>query len=158
MAPGPPGARWRNLTGHTWYQWVSDLIKPCARCLRRHGRLFPRAQGKLHPNCRCHELAVEPGAVAPIQARAPMQVARLIPESGLESMLGADTMRVVRAGLVPLSAVIGDDETGWLLLAFTELVRRRGLSYSQLVGAGVDAATARRATGPLEPARAPADK
>ena len=31
---GPPGTRWRNLTGDTWYQLVGSLRQPGAACLR----------------------------------------------------------------------------------------------------------------------------
>jgi hypothetical protein len=49
---GPPGTRWRNRTDDTWYQLVSSLRKPCAVCLRRHGRISPRPWPlPFHPHC-----------------------------------------------------------------------------------------------------------
>ena len=64
---GPPGTRWRNLTDDTWYQLVGSLRKPCAACLRLHGRVSPRPWPlPLHPHCECEQWEVAPGAEAPL--------------------------------------------------------------------------------------------
>jgi hypothetical protein len=54
---GRPGTRWRNPTNATWYQLVGSLRKPCADCLRRHGRVSPRPWPiPFHPHCECEQL------------------------------------------------------------------------------------------------------
>ena len=64
---GPPGTRWRNMTDDTWYQLVSSLRKPCAACLRLHGRVSPRPWPlPLHPHCECEQWEIAPGAEAPL--------------------------------------------------------------------------------------------
>lgn len=146
LRPGRPGERWRNMTSDTWWQLVSSLRAPCHVCLRLHGQLSPRPWPiPLHPHCECEQLAVRPGELAPIEARTPVQTVRRLSAAAREGLLGADVMRLVGAGLVTLEDVVGTDETGWLLLAFTELVRRHRLSVDQLVAAGVGEAAARRA-------------
>jgi hypothetical protein len=85
---GPPGTRWRNRTDDTWYQWISSLRKPCAVCLRRHGRLFPRRPERPHPHCECEFLAIHPGAEAPIEFRSAGGLAAAMPVGGQVGLVG----------------------------------------------------------------------
>jgi hypothetical protein len=56
---GRAGERWRNTTDDTWYQLVSSLRKPCAVCLRRHGRISSRPWPiPFHPHCECEQLEI----------------------------------------------------------------------------------------------------
>jgi hypothetical protein len=110
--------------------------------LRRHGRVLPRPWPiPLHPHCECDQLEVPPGGEAPIEFRSPGQLlARLSPADQAE-LVGAESLALRRAGLVSWDDLVDDDGE---VLDFEEVVRRRGLTYAQLVGAGIDEATAGR--------------
>lgn len=144
----PRSGRWRN-TGRdkvTHYQLVSSLRKPCGFCVRRHGRILDRPWPlPFHPNCQCDQLAILPDWEAPMVYRTPSEIFREMGPDAQANLVGHDNLRIIRAGLVDLSEVLGTPDTGWLLLAFTETVRRRKLTVPQLLAAGVDRATADRA-------------
>jgi hypothetical protein len=145
---GPPGTRWRNPTDDTWYQWVSSLRKPCAFCLRRHGRLFARLPERPHPHCQCEFLAVRPGAQAPIEFRSAGGLAAAMPVGGHDPsgarLVGALNWLVRSAGLVSWDDLF---DAGGDPRDFDQVVRRKGLTVSQLVAASVAEGVARRAVG-----------
>lgn len=149
LSPGAPGAVWRNHTSWTWFQWVSSLRKPCRTCIRRHGRLFPRSQGKAHPACQCSELPVPPGAAAPLAGASPATVFGRIPAPGQIDLVGQDVHRLYRAGLVKVTDLVGTPEHPWPLPTLAQLAASKRLTAAQLVAAGVDAGAAARAVGPL---------
>jgi hypothetical protein len=142
---GRPGERWRNMTDDTWYQWVSSLLKPCAVCLRRHGRLFPRLPERPHPHCQCDFLAVPPGREAPIEFRSAGELAAAMPVGGQVELVGALDWLIRSAGLVSWDDLFdgnGDPRD------FEDVVRRKGLTLEQLLRAGIAEGVARRSVGP----------
>jgi hypothetical protein len=142
---GRPGTRWRNLTDWSWWQLVSSLRRPCPDCLRRHGRILPRPWPlPLHPNCRCEQLEVPPGAEAPIQFRTGGELAELVGEEDAANLIGADLELLRRAGLIGWEDVLGDDG---LPEDLGRVVRRKRLTVGQLVRAGFPEEQARRAVG-----------
>jgi hypothetical protein len=145
---GRAGERWRNMTDDTWYQWVSSLLKPCAVCLRRHGRLFPRLPERPHPNCQCDFLAVPPGREAPIEFRSAGELAAAMPVGGHDPsgarLVGALNWLIRSAGLVSWEDLF--DEAGDPR-DFDDVVRRKGVTLEQLRRAGVAEGVARRAGG-----------
>lgn len=142
----PRSGRWRNASKTTHYQLVSSLRKPCGFCIRRHGRILARPWPlPFHPNCQCDQLAILPDWEAPMAYRTPTEIFRSMGADAQANLVGADTMRVVRAGLIDWPDVLGTADSGWLLLGFTESVRRHHLTVPQLLAAGVDRATADRA-------------
>jgi hypothetical protein len=139
---GPIGARWRNWTREPWYQLLSSLRKPCARCLRRNGHISPRPWPKLHPHCECSSVAIAPGAAAYVPFRSLGQMMPLLDEAGRATVVGAELVLLQRAGLVSWEDCFDADGE---VLDLGEVVRRRGLSYAQLVGVGLDESSAGRA-------------
>ena len=142
---GPPGERWRNRTDDTWYQLVSSLRKPCAVCLRRHGRISPRPWPiPFHPHCECAQLPIVPGAEAPIEFRSPAGLAAAMPVGGQVELVGPLNWLIRSAGLVSWDDLFdsnGDPRD------FDQVVRRKKLTVPQLVAAGVAEGVARRAVG-----------
>jgi hypothetical protein len=143
---GVPGDRWRNPTDRVWWQWVSSLRKPCARCLRRHGRLFPGPDPpeRLHPNCECEFLEVRPGGEAPIPFRTAGGLAEAMPAGGQVELVGALNWLIRSAGLVTWDDLF---DTNGDPRKFSDVVRRKGLTVPQLVAAGVAEGVARKALG-----------
>ena len=142
---GRPGSRWRNPTDATWYQLVSSLRQPCADCLRRHGRVSPRPWPiPLHLHCECEQLEVPPGAEAPLVfGDMPGLMPRLSGPSQVR-VVGLPSWWLERAGLLSWSDLFdGNGE----VLDFDLVVRRKGLTLEQLLGAGIPEAIARRAVG-----------
>ena len=143
---GTPGSRWRNPTNDTWYQLVSSLRKPCADCLRRHGRVSPKPWPlPLHPHCECEQREVGPGGEAPLLfADLPGLMPRLS-GPGQVRVVGLPSWWLRQAGLVDWSDLF--DGNG-AVRHFDEVVRRKHLTVEQLLGAGIPEAIARRAVGP----------
>ena len=142
---GRAGERWTNWTQDTWYQLVGSLRKPCADCLRRHGRVSPRPWPvPFHPHCECEQLEVPPGAEAPLVfADMPGLMPRLS-GAGQVRVVGLPSWWLHRSGLVSWSDLFdGNGE----VLDFDLVVKRKGLSLDQLLGAGIPGAIARRAVG-----------
>jgi hypothetical protein len=140
---GPPGTRWRNRTGATWYQLVGSLRKPCAACLRLHGRVSPRPWPiPLHPHCECEPWEVAPGAEAPLVFG---DMAGLMPRlggPGQVRVVGLPSWWLERAGLVGWSDLFdGNGE----VRDFDLVVRRKALTLEPLRRAGVAGDVARRA-------------
>ena len=139
---GRPGTHWHNPTNATWYQLVGSLRRPCADCLRRHGRVSPRPWPiPFHPHCECEQLEVPPGA------EALLVFTELMPRlsgPGQVRVVGLPSWWLQRAGLVSWSDLFdGNGE----VQDFDLVVRRKGLSLEQLLGAGIPEAIARRAVG-----------
>ena len=142
---GRPGSRWRNPTNATWYQLVGSLRRPCADCLRRHGRVSPRPWPiPFHPHCECEQLEVPAGTEAPLVFE---DMAGLMPRlsgAGQVRVVGLPSCWLQRAGLVAWSDLFdGNGE----VLDFDLVVRRKRLTVEQLLGAGIPEAIARRAVG-----------
>jgi hypothetical protein len=142
---GPPGTRWRNMTDDTWYQLVSSLRKPCAACLRLHGRVSPRPWPlPLHPHCECEQWEVTPGAEAPLVFGDMPGLMPRLGGPGQVRVVGLPSWWLERAGLVGWSDLFdGNGE----VRDFDLVVRRKGLTVAQLLGAGIPEAIARRAVG-----------
>jgi hypothetical protein len=107
FSPGRPGERYRNTSRDTHYQLVSSLRKPCASCLRRHGRILARPWPiPLHPNCQCDQLAILPGWDSPIESRTPLQTFSLVPPDAVAAGVEEATARraVDAAGRAPAGA------------------------------------------------------
>jgi hypothetical protein len=142
---GRPGERWRNMTDDTWYQLVSSLRKPCAVCLRRHGRISPRPWPiPFHPHCECEQLEIPAGAQAPIEFRSAGELAAAMPVGGQVELVGALNWLIRSAGLVSWDDLFdgnGDPRD------FDDVVRRKGLTLEQLRRAGVAEGVARRSVG-----------
>ncbi len=150
---GRPGDRWRNHTSDVWYQLVSSLRKPCAACIRKHGRILPRPWPiPIHPHCECDQIAIPPGADAPIEFRRPDQLVTRLDVAAQKNLVGDSILKLVDAGVVRWADVVGDED--FSLLTFAELVKRSGLTVEVLERAGIDPAAAERAVGagPLAPA------
>jgi hypothetical protein len=139
---GPLGTTWRNWTREPWYQCLASLRKPCARCLRRNGHISPRPWPQLHPHCECQSVAIAPGAEAYVPFRSMGQLMPLLDPAGRAAIVGAELVLLERAGLVSWDDCFGDDGE---VLELGEVVRRRGLTYAQLVAAGLDESSAGRA-------------
>jgi hypothetical protein len=133
------------MTGDTWYQLVSSLRKPCAVCLRRHGRISPRPWPlPFHAHCQCEQLEVPAGAEAPIEFRSAGGLAEAMPVGGQVELVGALNWLIRSAGLVSWDDLFdgnGDPRE------FEEVVRRKGLTLEPLRRAGVAEGVARRAGG-----------
>jgi hypothetical protein len=123
---GRPGERWRNMTDVTWYQLVSSLRKPCAVCLRRHGRISPRPWPiPFHPHCQCEQLEIPAGREAPIEFRSAGELAAAMPVGGQVELVGALNRLIRSAGLVSWEDLFdgnGDPRE------FDDVVRRKGLT------------------------------
>ena len=143
---GLPGDRWRNPTDRVWWQWVSSLRKPCAVCLRRHGRLFPGPDPpeRPHPHCECEFIEVRPGGEAPIEFRSPAGLAAAMPVGGQVALVGPLNWLIRSASLVSWDDLF---DTGGDPRDFDQVVRRKGLTVDQLVEAGIAEGVARRAVG-----------
>jgi hypothetical protein len=76
-------------------------------------------------------------------------VFRRIPTPGRIELVGQDVHRLYRTGLVSAGDMVGTPENPWPLPSLCDLVARKRLTVSQLVGAGVDEASAHQAAGPL---------
>jgi hypothetical protein len=144
---GPPGTRWRNTTGEVWYQWLSSLRKPCATCLKRHGRIFAELPERPHPNCECEFLEIQPGDEAPIEFRTPGGLAAMMPTNGQVQLVGALNWMLQSAGLVSWDDLFDEDGEA---RDFKDTVKRKRLTIAQLVAAGINETVARRAAG-LDP-------
>jgi hypothetical protein len=142
---GRSGERWKNWTGDTWYQLVGSLRKPCADCLRRHGRVSPRPWPiPLHPHCECEQLEVPPGAEAPLAFSDLPELMPRLSGPGQVRVVGLPCWWLHRSGLVSWSDLFdGNGE----VQDFDLVVRRKGLSLEQLLGAGIPEAIARRSVG-----------
>jgi hypothetical protein len=142
---GRPGERWRNATDDTWYQLVSSLRKPCAACLRRHGRVSPRPWPlPLHPHCECEQWEIAPGAEAPLLFGDMPGLMPRLSGPGQVRVVGLPSWWLERAGLVVWSDLF--DGNG-AVRDFDQVVRQKGLTVAQLLGAGIPEAIARRAVG-----------
>jgi hypothetical protein len=141
---GPPGTRWKNHTGEVWYQWLSSLRKPCAICLRRHGRIFSRLPERPHPNCECDFLEVPPGAEAPIEFRTPGGLAAAMPTSGQVQLVGHLNWMIRNAELVTWDDLFTEDGD---TRNFDDVAKRKRLTLQQLTTAGIAEAVARKAVG-----------
>jgi hypothetical protein len=143
---GPPGDRWTNRTDRVWWQWVCAMRKPCARCLRRDGRLFPGPDPpeKLHPHCECTWVAVRPGGQAALPFRSVPEAVAELPVGDQVHLVGALCWLIQSAGLVTWYDLFdgnGDPRE------FDQVVWRKGLTVPQLVQAGIAEGVARRAVG-----------
>ena len=134
---GPIGTHWRNWTSDVWYQCLASLRVPCARCLVRHGHVSPRPWPKLHPHCE--SLTIAPGAEAPVEFRSPGGLMPLLSAAGQAAVVGAELVLLRRAGLVRWDDLF---DVGGEVLTLGAVVRRRGLTYAQLIAAGLDESTA----------------
>jgi hypothetical protein len=142
---GPPDSRWRNMTDDTWYQLVSSLRKPCAVCLRRHGRISPRPWPiPFHPHCECEQLEIPPGAEAPIEFRSAGGLAAVMPVGGQVELVGALNWLIRSAGLVSWEDLF---DAGGDPRDFDQVVKRKKLTVEQLVKAEIAEGVARRAGG-----------
>jgi hypothetical protein len=142
---GRTGERWTNWTQDTWYQLVGSLRKPCGDCLRRHGRVSPRPWSlPFHPHCECEQLEVPPGAEAPLVFDDLPGLMPRLSGPGQVRVVDLPSWWLHRSGLVSWSDLFdGNGE----VQDFDLVVRRKGLSLEQLLGAGIPAAIARRAGG-----------
>ena len=167
---GPPDTRWRNRTDDTWYQLVSSLRKPCAVCLRRHGRVAPQPGPiPFHPHCECEQLEIPAGAQAPIEFRSAGGLAATMPvgghdpsgarlvgplnrhhkrrkeEGGRMSEFRSDSSFIPQ----PSSFHEWDDlfDGNGDPRNFDQVVKRKRLTVDQLVAAGIAEGVARRAVG-----------
>jgi hypothetical protein len=142
---GVPGTRWRNPTSGTWYQLVSSLRKPCADCLRHHGRVRPRPWPiPFHPHCECEQLDVAPGAEAPLLFGDMPGLMPRLSSPGQVRVVGLPSWWLQRAGLVTWSDLF--DPSGEVR-DFDRVVRAKHLTIEQLVAARIPEAIARRAVG-----------
>jgi hypothetical protein len=98
----------------------------------------------LHPHCECEQLEVAPGAEAPLVFS---DLAGLMPRlsgPGQVRVVGLPSWWLHRSGLVSWSDLFdGHGE----VLDFDLVVKRKGLTVDQLLGAGIPEAIARRAVG-----------
>jgi hypothetical protein len=142
---GRAGERWRNWTQDTWYQLVGSLRKPCADCLRRHGRVSPRPWPvPFHPHCECEQLEVAAGAEAPLVFSDLPDLMPRLSGPGQVRVVGLPSWWLHRSGLVSWSDLFdGNGE----VLDFDLVVKRKGLSLDQLLGAGIPESLAHRSVG-----------
>ena len=140
-----PASAWKNWTGDTWYQLVSSLRKPCADCLRRHGRVSPRPWPiPFHPHCECEQWEVVPGGEAPLLFGDLPGLMPRLSDPGQVRVVGLPSWMLQQAGLVGWSDLFdGNGE----VRDFDLVVKRKGLTVNQLLGAGIPEAIARRAVG-----------
>ena len=122
-----------------------SLRKPCAVCLRRHGRMSPRPWPlPLHPHCECEQWESRPVPEAPLfrrHARSDAAAQRSRSGPGWWACRAGGWSRPAWWAGRTCSTVMARSRD------FDLVVRSKGLTVAQLLGAGIPEAIARRAVG-----------
>ena len=132
---GPPGDARRNLTDDTWYQLVSSLRKPCAACLRPHGRISPRPWPiPFHEYCECEQLEVPPVPRPRSSSATPAAWPAAMPVGG--HGLGCPARRCAQLAdpVGGAGVVVGPVRRERGSPRFDDVVRRKGLTPSSSAG------------------------
>jgi hypothetical protein len=143
---GEPGDTFYNGTDAALYQFLASLGNTCGRCMQNHTRIATWWPIPLHPNCRCEQVMIAPGASAPLAFKSVREIFRELAPAERKEAVGASNARLLTSGRVTWDDVVLPDRVRDL----AEVVALKHLTLAQLVAAGVLASVAKQA---LERAR-----
>src|SRR5579885_3470214 len=103
---GEPGTTWKNDTDRPWYQFRASLINTCGVCLQYHLQLARFWPIPLHPGCRCRQVPVKPGTVAPEPFADFRKILDGMAPSQQAAAIGRSCYRLLKAGIVPWDEIV----------------------------------------------------
>ena len=138
---GAPGERYRNDTERPVWQFVADLANTCGLCLQYHHAVGHWWPIPLHINCRCTQVRVPPGQLAPHAFVDFQHVLAEMPASQQTAAIGRACYQLLERGVIEWRDVVTPSRVRTL----EEVVARKRLTVDALEKAGVRPGTARRA-------------
>jgi hypothetical protein len=146
---GPAGTVFTNRTARVHWQFAADLDRVCGDCLELH--TWVRSQPwpiPTHRGCRCRSVPIGPGEDAPSPFVNRRQLIEGWPYDRQAVAVGRPNLSLLRAGLASWDDLVTEDRVRELW----EVVRRRGLTLTQLRAAGVPRFQAQRAVARVQKA------